>query len=80
MREQEPATRPGHGFTCPLGAGPAGCGGGAGVRLSSAVVAGVDGHQWCGRVGDLAVFSEAAAFPPEREQSFGGGGGEIYLV
>ena len=27
-----------------------------------------------------AVSAETAAFPPEREQSFGGGGGEIYLV
>ena len=49
---QAPAARPGHGFTCPHGTGPAGCGGGAGGRLSSPVVAGVDGHQWCERVSD----------------------------
>ena len=38
-RDQAPAARPGHGFTCPHRAGPTGCSGGAGVRLSSPVVA-----------------------------------------
>ena len=28
----------------------------------------------------LAMSAEAGAFPPEREQSFGGGGGGICLV
>ena len=80
-RDQAPAARPDLGVACTEcssahGAGPAGCGGGGGARLSSPAVAGsldISGVD-LSAIRASAMSADAGAFPPEREQSFGGGG------
>ena len=86
-RDQSPAARPDHGIACTErssthGAGPAGCGGGGVLDCRppllpvSMDISGVDLS--ANRVSTMSA--EAGAFPPEREQSFGGGGGGVCLV
>ena len=84
MRDQAPVASPDHGVACaersdPHGAGPVGCGGGSGARLSppppllpvSVDIGGMD----LSAIRAPAVSARAGVIPLEHEQLFGGGGG-----
>ena len=85
MRDQAPAASPDHGVACaersdPHGAGPVGCGGGSVVLDCCPPLLPVSmdiGGMDLSAIRAPAVSAGAGVFPLEREQLFGGGGGDL---